>query len=97
MPELPEVETIKRVLEPQLRGLQIERVTVSRSEVIAYPAAELFCNVLAGQEIAGMGRRGKFLQILLESGDTVVLHLRMTGCLLAVPVCKTAAGGKSRR
>lgn len=85
MPELPEVETIKRVLEPQISGLQIESVAVARPEVIDHPTVAEFCEIVAGQVIRGMGRRGKFLQILLESGDTVVLHLRMTGCLLLVP------------
>lgn len=41
MPELPEVETVRRVIEPQIRGLSIQNVVVSRPEVIAYP--EVFC------------------------------------------------------
>lgn len=85
MPELPEVETIKRVLGPQIGGLTIESVTVIRSEVIAHPAPAEFCEALAGQEILGMKRRGKFLQIPLGNGDVVILHLRMTGCLLITP------------
>lgn len=85
MPELPEVETIKRVLEPQLRGLEIEKVTVRRPEVAARPAADEFCRQVTGQVISGMARRGKFLTILLESGDCIRLHLRMTGRLLLTP------------
>ena len=85
MPELPEVETVKRVLEPQISGLQIEHVTVDRPEVIAHPTAAEFLEVVDGQTICGMGRRGKFLRLLLASGDSVVLHLRMTGCLLLTP------------
>ena len=85
MPELPEVETIKRTLEPQIKGAAITRVTVNRQEVVAHPAAEEFCRILAGQRISGMIRRGKFLGIELDSGDTVILHLRMTGCLLVTP------------
>lgn len=85
MPELPEVETIKRVLEPQLKGLTITKVTVNRPEVTAYPAADEFCRLLIGQSVSGMMRRGKFLHILLDSGDRVILHLRMTGCLLFTP------------
>ena len=46
MPELPEVETIKRVIEPQIKGLIIEKVTVRRPEVVAYPDADTFCEVL---------------------------------------------------
>lgn len=85
MPELPEVETIKRVIEPQIQGLVIENVTVRRPEVVAYPAANVFCKVLTKQVISGMARKGKFLIIQLESGDRIILHLRMTGCLLLTP------------
>lgn len=85
MPELPEVEAIKRVIEPQIRGLAIERVTVNRPEVIAHPAADAFCRQLADQVFAGARRRGKFLIFCMESGDRLILHLRMTGCLLVTP------------
>ena len=85
MPELPEVETIRRVLEPQLKGRAISHITANRTDIIAYPAAEQFCEAIKDQTIAAMDRRGKFLMILLESGDTIILHLRMTGCLLLTP------------
>lgn len=85
MPELPEVETIKRVIEPQIQGLTLENVTVKRPEVVAYPAADEFCGRLAGQTISHMTRRGKFLVIQLNSNDRIILHLRMTGCLLLTP------------
>lgn len=85
MPELPEAETIKRVIEPQIQGLMIKNVIVNRPEVIAYPHAGEFCKQLVGQTISGMARRGKFLLILLDSGDRVIIHLRMTGCLLLTP------------
>lgn len=85
MPELPEVETIKRVIEPQIQGLVIEKVMVKRPEVTAYPTAEEFCRRLMGQTISHMVRRGKFLVIWLNSNDRIILHLRMTGCLLLTP------------
>lgn len=85
MPELPEVETIKRVLEPQLRGLRIEKVRVNRPEVIAHPCAEIFCSQAEGQPVRGMERHGKFLVILLGNSAKIVLHLRMTGGLLLAP------------
>lgn len=85
MPELPEVEAIKRVIEPQIKGLAIEQVTVSRPEVVAYPAADGFCRRLTGQVFGSMERRGKYLVIRLESGDRIIIHLRMTGCLLVTP------------
>lgn len=85
MPELPEVETIKRVIEPQIQGLVIKKVTVRRPEVVAYPDADTFCKTLTGQVISEMARRGKFLIILLTDGDRIILHLRMTGGLLLTP------------
>lgn len=60
MPELPEVETIRRVLEPQIKGLTITVVTVNRPEVIGHPTAEGFCQALTGQTIDTITRRGKF-------------------------------------
>lgn len=60
-------------------------VTVNRPEVISPPTAEGFCQALMGQTIDTMTRRGKFLSVLLNSGDYFVLHLRMTGCLLLTP------------
>ena len=85
MPELPEVETIKRVIEPQIQGLMNDKVNVKRPEVVAYPMADEFCGRLTGQTISYMTRRGKFLVIQLNSNDRIILHLRMTGCLLLTP------------
>lgn len=85
MPELPEVETIRRVLEPQIQGLTIKNIAVNRPEVIAHPNCGEFCRRLEGQTFDRMLRRGKFLLILLESGDRIIIHLRMTGCLLLTP------------
>lgn len=82
MPELPEVETIKNVIEPQIRGATIQNVTVNRPEVVDYPDTETFCIHLAGQTISHMSRRGKYLTFHLISGDYFIMHLRMTGCLL---------------
>ena len=85
MPELPEVETVKRIIEPQIKGLGITGATVHDPKVVARPLAGDFCRALVGQRISGMGRRGKFLSVHLESGDRIVLHLRMTGSLLLAP------------
>lgn len=85
MPELPEVETIKRVIEPQIQGLSIKNIDIRRPEIIGYPSAEEFCDRLKGQTVGGMERRGKFLLIRFQNGDRVILHLRMTGCLLLTP------------
>ena len=85
MPELPEVETIKRVLEPQIQGHTITSVIINRPEVIAYPSSDEFSRNLAGQTISSISRRGKFLIILLNNGGRITLHLRMTGWLLLLP------------
>ena len=85
MPELPEVETIRRVIEPQIQGRRIVKVEAVRPEVIAHPDAGTFCERLTGQAVLGMARRGKFLIFLLENDSRLILHLRMTGCLLLTP------------
>ena len=85
MPELPEVETVRRVLEPQLAGRTVAALIVNRPEIVAHPTAEQFAAAVIGEKITGMGRRGKYLSLLLESGARVLLHLRMTGRLLVTP------------
>jgi formamidopyrimidine-DNA glycosylase len=84
MPELPEVETIRRQLEPQLRGRRIERLDVL-DERWTRPVdpAEVEGRV-SGRAIAAIRRRGKYLLLDLEGGITLVMHLRMTGNLLLV-------------
>lgn len=85
MPELPEVETIRRIIEPQIVGQTVLSVQVNHPQVIAYPDAASFEKELAGQAFQAMSRRGKFLTFHFESGDRLVLHLRMTGQLLVTP------------
>lgn len=85
MPELPEVETVRRILEPQLAGQRVESVDVRNEQVIARPEAGRFAALLSGQIIASLERRGKFLTFRMESGDRLSLHLRMTGQLLVMP------------
>lgn len=84
MPELPEVETIKNALQPLVSGKQIQKVELLRPEVIAYPAAEQFCERIGGKRIVQINRRGKFLCLLLEDEKRIWLHLRMTGQLSVV-------------
>ena len=85
MPELPEIETIKNVIGPQIKGLTIEQITLSRPEIIAHPTADEFCAAVTGQTISFLSRRGKFLILHLKNDSRIILHLRMTGCLLAAP------------
>lgn len=82
MPELPEVETVKRIIEPQIRGLKITGVDVCNRQIIAHPTQDEFVEILLGRIFVGMERRGKFLIFLMDNGDKMILHLRMTGQLL---------------
>ena len=85
MPELPEVETIKRIIEPQIKGRRIEKAVLRRPEIIACPTADSFCEQAENRTVTGMERRGKFLIFCLDNESRIILHLRMTGCLLAAP------------
>jgi len=82
MPELPEVETVCRQLEPELEGRRIERLEVDDPRWCRpMPPAELEAAV-AGRTIEGLGRRGKYLLLGLDDERTLVMHLRMTGNLV---------------
>jgi formamidopyrimidine-DNA glycosylase len=84
MPELPEVETVARQLEPELEGHRIEELEVLDERWSRpVPAAELSAAV-SGATIEGLGRRGKYLLLGLDGGRTLVMHLRMTGNLVLV-------------
>jgi formamidopyrimidine-DNA glycosylase len=79
MPELPEVETVKRTLNELIVGKTIERVHVNLPRIIQRPEdPELFASMLAGHTFEGIERRGKFLRLLLD-GLVLVSHLRMEG------------------
>lgn len=85
MPELPEVETVRRVLEPQLTGRCIVRAVPLHADIVAHPSQEKFVAAVQDARIASLSRRGKFLMIDLEGGAKIVLHLRMTGQFLRTP------------
>ncbi|MBQ6922152.1 MAG: bifunctional DNA-formamidopyrimidine glycosylase/DNA-(apurinic or apyrimidinic site) lyase [Clostridia bacterium] len=81
MPELPEVKTIINVLKPYIVGRTITGVIVNNNSVIARPLPSGFAECLNGKTFSDISRRGKFLRFHFTGGDTLVLHLRMTGCL----------------
>jgi formamidopyrimidine-DNA glycosylase len=85
MPELPEVETFATDLRPQLVGRRITAAHILWSRTLAEPDVPELTARLAGQKIDRVGRRGKFLVLALESGDSLLVHLRMTGRLQIVP------------
>lgn len=79
MPELPEVETVRRTLNELITGKQIEHVTVRLPRIIQRPDdIQAFAHMLAGHSIVNVERRGKFLRFVLD-GLVMVSHLRMEG------------------
>jgi len=87
VPELPEVETVRRGLEQQVSGFVVARVEVLRARAVASPPLpELFCSALEGCTVRQWLRRGKYLMASLERGGEPAghwgVHLRMTGQFL---------------
>lgn len=82
MPELPEVETIKNDLLPQIKGHHFVGVTLLSKGLVQHHSPEEFTRRIANQSITGLERRGKFLLFRLYNGETLAVHLRMTGSLL---------------
>jgi formamidopyrimidine-DNA glycosylase len=78
MPELPEVETVRRGLQPALEGRRIERVTQNRPN-LRFPFPANFTARLEGQTVDRVGRRSKYLLLELSSGETLLMHLGMSG------------------
>jgi formamidopyrimidine-DNA glycosylase len=81
MPELPEVETIRRGLAPVVEGATIEAAEIVDPRLTRPVDPDLVADALVGERIVALDRRGKYLLWRLESGRTLVVHLRMTGSL----------------
>jgi formamidopyrimidine-DNA glycosylase len=79
MPELPEVETIRRALSPALEGRRLEHVAILDPRLTAPLAPEAVADALAGDRVLRVSRRGKYVVIELSSGRHLLVHLRMTG------------------
>ena len=78
MPELPEVETVRRGLQPALEGARLVRVEARRPD-LRFPLPEGFVQRLTGARVEVLERRAKYLLARLDRGDTLVMHLGMTG------------------
>ncbi len=78
MPELPEVETVRRGIEKAARGKAIGSVRVNRRD-LRFPIDPGFEMALAGRKIESLGRRGKYVLITVSGGPVVILHLGMSG------------------
>ena len=78
MPELPEVETVRRGLAPAMEGAHFARVEVRRGD-LRWPLPKGFAQRLHGKTVEGLGRRAKYLLADLSSGDVLLMHLGMSG------------------
>src|SRR5262245_55006255 len=78
MPELPEVETVRRGLAPAMEGARFDKVIAHRGD-LRWPLPKDFAKRIEGPTVAGMGRRAKYLLADLSSGDVLVMHLGMSG------------------
>src|SRR5215469_13193265 len=78
MPELPEVETVRRGLEPVMQGARFEAVEARRRD-LRWPLPKDFAARLEGQTVTGLGRRAKYLLADLSSGEVMLMHLGMSG------------------
>jgi formamidopyrimidine-DNA glycosylase len=78
MPELPEVETVRRGLQPVMEGAKIVQAEARRKD-LRFPFQKDFSARLNGQTVTGLGRRAKYLLADLASGDVLLMHLGMSG------------------
>jgi formamidopyrimidine-DNA glycosylase len=85
MPELPEVETVMRGLRQRLEGRVIVRATAHRPD-LRWPLPENLQRRLTGARVTGFRRRGKYILMRLAGGDSVLLHLGMSGRIVLTPL-----------
>ena len=85
MPELPEVETIRRQLAPIVEGRRMRKVEIMDPRWSRPLAPEELAEAISGRRILSLGRRGKYLLWELEGDVHLAQHLRMTGAVLADP------------
>ncbi len=89
MPELPEVETLRQDLSKEVVGRKIKAVSVANGRSVRrHPSAKHFRALLEGRTVKSVGRLGKYLLVALDSRDTLVVHLGMSGQLLRVKSVK---------
>jgi formamidopyrimidine-DNA glycosylase len=93
MPELPEVETVRRGLQPAMEGAKIVHAEARRKD-LRFPFQNDFVARLEGQTVTGLGRRAKYLMVDLASGDVLLMHLGMSGSFRVVADGGNSAPGK---
>jgi len=93
MPELPEVETVRRGLQPVMEGARIVKAEARRAD-LRFPFQPDFVARLQGQTVTGLGRRAKYLMADLASGDVLLMHLGMSGSFRVITRKDAGAGGE---
>ena len=93
MPELPEVETVRRGLQPVMEGVKIVKAEVRRAD-LRFPFQADFASRLQGQTVTGLGRRAKYLLADLASGDVLLMHLGMSGSFRVIGTDGAKAPGQ---
>jgi formamidopyrimidine-DNA glycosylase len=93
MPELPEVETVRRGLQPVMEGFRIDKAETRRKD-LRFPFQKDFVARLDGQTVTGLGRRAKYLMADLASGDVLLMHLGMSGSFRVVKDAQEKAPGQ---
>lgn len=93
MPELPEVETVRRGLAPVMEGRRILKVEQRRPD-LRFPFPDKFAERLTGQTITALGRRAKYLLADLSSDDVLIMHLGMSGRFTITEAGQTAMQGE---
>ncbi len=91
MPELPEVETVRRGLAPVMEGATIARLTLNRQD-LRFPFPPRFRARVEGRRILGLSRRAKYLVAGLDSGESLIMHLGMSGRFL---ILRAGAGERT--
>ena len=89
MPELPDVEAMRRVIAPDVRGRTVGGVTLNWPKAIKAPSAGEFRKDILGATIEDVGRRAKYFLFQLRDTRTLIVHLRMTG----LAACCRVLGG----
>ena len=93
MPELPEVETVRRGLQPVMEGSKILKAEARRKD-LRFPFQKDFTARLQGQTVTGLGRRAKYLMADLTSGDVLLMHLGMSGSFRVLKGEKNSTPGE---
>ena len=95
MPELPEVETVRRGLAPALEGARLARVDVNRPD-LRWPFPPRMAERLEGATITALGRRSKYLLAHLDTAETLIVHLGMSGRMVVDDLAAARSGGDAR-